>query len=117
MKQAPRDWMVRFIDDVLLPRIVEAPDVPAELRADPEDASEWSEWIAVESAVTGEDLDGVEAGVRMPEVYRQYFLYRQILDGDLGLVQMPDVRLCGPRVVRHDRIRRRDALRERRGDV
>jgi len=85
--------IARFIDDVVLPRANPLPGVPAELRGEWSSGDGWFSWIAVPSPITEKDLDAIEhnIGTTLPPLFRAYFLYKQILDGDCGIVRLPDM--------------------------
>lgn len=88
-----KESIASFIDEVVLPNAGPLPVVPPELRGDPFLDDGWFLWIAVPSLVTEEDLDNLERQfrVRLPPLFREYFLYKQILDGDFGIVRVPDM--------------------------
>ncbi len=90
--------ITRFVDEILLPRQSPTVGVPPELRPDPSHTDEWSRWIAIDSPVTKSDLNALqtEFGVVLPRLYLDYFQYKQIFDGDHGLVRFPDMRPPDP---------------------
>ncbi len=83
--------MAYFIDEVVLPRANPLPGVPHDLRGEWSSGDGWYSWIAVPSLLTEKDLDAVEQtmGVKMPALFREYFLYKQILAADFGIVRLP----------------------------
>lgn len=90
--------IIRFVDEILLPRRSPAPGVPPELRPVPDSTDEWSDWIAIGSPVTDAELAEVQAdfNVELPQLYLDYFRYKQIYDGDQGLIRFPDMRPPDP---------------------
>jgi len=82
-----------FIDEVVLPRANPLPGVPEELRGDWSSDDGWYSWKAVASPVTESELGnlGQRFGIVLPPLLSAYFLYKQILDGDFGIVRMPDM--------------------------
>lgn len=91
-----KEIIVSLIDEVVLPNAGPLPGVPPDLRGDPFLDDDWFYWTAVPSPVTADDLDDLEQQYRvsLPPLFREYFLYKQILDGDFGIVRMPD--MCPP---------------------
>ena len=87
------DRIAHFIDDVVLPRLNPLPGVPVELRGDWSSGDGWYSWIAIDSPVSDDDMNDIErdAGISLPPLFRAYFLYKQMLDGDYGLVRLPDM--------------------------
>ncbi len=94
----PTDHVRRFVDELAVPRRGPLPCVPKSHRVDPSDESEWTEWLALPSPVTGQHLDALETefDILMPSVLRQYFTHIQMLDGDFGLIRMPDMDANSP---------------------
>jgi len=87
-----------FIDDIVLPRANPLPGVPEELRGDWSSDDGWYSWKAIPSPVSWNDLAALEQrfGIKFPPLFSAYFLYKQILDGDYGIVRMPDMRPPSP---------------------
>ena len=86
------DKIKYFIDEIILPRANPLPGVPEHLRGD-WNQDDWYSWIAIDSPVKDEDLDEIEVklNIKFPGLFRDYFLYKQIIDGDYGIVCLPDM--------------------------
>ena len=86
-----------FIDEIILPRANPLPGVPEHLR-DEWNQEDWYSWIAIDSPIKKEDINEIERqlNVQFPKLFRDYFLYKQILDGDYGLVRLPDMEPDNP---------------------
>ena len=86
-----QEYIAYFIDEVVMPRANPLPGVPPELRGTWSSADGWFSWIAVPSPVTEDDLDSLEkrVGAKLPTLFRAYFLYKLILDGDFSLASLP----------------------------
>lgn len=97
-----KDWLlaaidpriVRFVDEILLPRRNLAVGVPSSLRPDPDNQDEWSDWVAIDSTVTVSDLLDLQSKfqISLPSLYLDYFRYKQIYDGDQGIIRLPDMK-------------------------
>ncbi|MCU0718776.1 MAG: SMI1/KNR4 family protein [Pirellula sp.] len=90
--------IVRFVDDIVLPRRGPAVGVPSALRLDPNNRDEWSDWIAIDSTIDESDLLDLqsELHITLPSLYLDYFRYKQIYDGDQGIVRLPDMKPPDP---------------------
>jgi len=89
----PEEKIIRFVDNVVLPNASPLPGVPEELR-DGNYASEgWYSWTAIPSTINNDDLNIIsdQIGFRFPQLFKEYFAYKVILDGDFGLVRFPDM--------------------------
>ena len=88
-----RKRIAHFIDEVVLPRANPLPAVPPELRGTWSSDDGWYSWIAIPSPISAKDWSDFEqsVGFDLPPLFREYFLYKQILDGDYGLVRLPDM--------------------------
>ena len=86
------DKIKYFIDEIVLPRANPLPGVPEHLRGD-WNQGDWYSWIAIDSPVKKEDLNKIEREIKVqfPKLFSDYFLYKQILDGDYGLIRLPDM--------------------------
>lgn len=89
----PQKRIAHFIDEVVLPRANPLPGVPPELRGAWSSDDGWFSWIAIPSPISVKDWNVFEQsiGVVFPPLFRAYFLYKQILDGDYGFVRLPDM--------------------------
>lgn len=85
--------IAHFVDDVVMPCANPLPNVPPNLQGDWKSGDGWTSWIAVPSSVNNDDLNAVEHQfrVRLPPLFRAYFLYKQVLDGDFGIVRLPNM--------------------------
>jgi len=86
-------YIIRFIDEVVLPRANPLPDVPVELRDGQYESDGWYSWIAKPSSISESELDEISGGFgfSFPKLFKDYFLYKEILDGDMGIVRLPKI--------------------------
>lgn len=87
-----------FVDTVILPNANPLPDVPEEYRGEWSSDDGWYEWKAVDSPVTEDELGELENqySVILPSLLKEYFLYKQILDGDIEQIRLPDMAVSAP---------------------
>lgn len=91
ISDADRNFIEQCLDAWYDCCLRQAVDVPDDMRVDPLDDEEWTEWKMIPSRLTSDDLEALHAGLpaKLPPLFLAYLSTRHVLDMDFGEYALP----------------------------